>query len=75
MNSLKALFINCQKSEVSNDDYLREFQARVATLDDYDANILDLMPCLLKDEVKEKYNKEVMDASELELIAAKESVK
>ena len=27
MNSLKALFINFQKSDVGNDDYIKEFQA------------------------------------------------
>ena len=40
MNSLRALFINFQKSEV------KEFQAKVVMLDDYGANILDLIPCL-----------------------------
>ena len=73
MNSLRAIFINFQKSEVSNYDYLKEFQAMMATLDDYDPNILDLIPCLLKDEVKEKYNKDIENASETDLKAVKES--
>ena len=75
MISLRVLFTNFQKSEVSNDDYLKEFQARVATLDDYNAIILDLIPCLLKDEVKEKYIKDIKSENEMELKAAKESVK
>ena len=60
LNSLRVLFINFQKSEVSNNHYLKEFQVTVATLDKYNANVLDLIPCLLKDEVKEKYNKDVI---------------
>ena len=38
-------------------------QARVTTLNDCNANILDLIPCLLKDEVQEKYNKDIDNAS------------
>ena len=44
-NSLWALFINFQKSDQTNDDYLKEFQAQMAMLDDYNANINDLVPC------------------------------
>ena len=73
MNKLRVLFINFQKSEV-NDDYLREFQERVATFDDYKANVLDLISCLVKDEVKETYNKDITYAK-IELEAAKESIK
>ena len=75
MNSLRALFINFQKSEVSNNYYLKKYQARVAIFDDYNMNILYLIPCLPVDNVKEKYNKDIMSASESELKAAKESVK
>ena len=39
-NSLRALFINFQKSDQTNNEYLKEFQAHMATLDDYDTNIL-----------------------------------
>ena len=35
-NSVWALFINFQKSDQTNDDYLKEFH-----LDDYNANIVD----------------------------------
>ena len=52
MISLRSLFINFQKSDVSN--YLKEFQAQVATLDDYNASILDLISSLLEEELKEK---------------------
>ena len=54
-----------QKSDVSNDDYLKEFQVQVAALDDYNENILDLIPCLLEKEMKEKYD-EVRNVSEEE---------
>ena len=47
-NSLRGLFINFQKADMMNDDYLKEFQGRMATLDDYNANIVDLVPCLLE---------------------------
>ena len=75
MNSLRLLFINFQKSDVSNDDYLKEFQARVATIDNYNANILDLIPCLLEDEVKEKFNKDSKSANEVELRQQKKALK
>ena len=66
MNSLRAPFIDFQKSDVRNNDYLQEFQARVATLDEYSANVLEMIPSLLEDETKEKYNKEVKHATKLE---------
>ena len=50
INSIRALFINYQKAELSNDDYLEEFQAQVATPDDYNANTLEWIPYLLEDE-------------------------
>ena len=56
---------------MSNDDYLKEFQGQVATLGDDNASILDLIPCLLEEEMNEKYSKEVKDASETELKAVK----
>ena len=57
-NSLRGLFINFQKSDMTNDDHLNEFHGRMATLDDYNANIIDLVPCLLKKRIKEQYNKD-----------------
>ena len=47
----------------------------MVTLDDYNANILDLIPCLLEKEVKEKLNKEIKNASETESKLVKESVR
>ena len=67
-NSLRALFINFQKVEMMNDDYLKEFQGKMATLEDYNANIVDLVPCLLKEWVKEQYNKELENATDNELL-------
>ena len=51
MNSLRALFINFQKLDMRN-DYLKKFPEPVAMLDDYNANVLDILSCLLKDEKK-----------------------
>ena len=67
----RALFINFQKTEVSIDDYLKEFQARVATLYDYNTSILGLITCLLENKVKEKYDKDIKNAHEMELKAVK----
>ena len=62
-NSLKALFINFQKADMTNNDYLKEFQERMATLDNYNANIGNLVPCLLEKWVKKQYNKELVNAT------------
>ena len=71
-NSLRALFINFQKADMMNDDYIKEFQGRRATLDKYNANIMDLVPCLLGERVKEQYNKEFIDATNDKIKKAKE---
>ena len=55
INSLCALFINFQKNDKSNVDYLKEFQACMATLNDYNENVVDLVPCLMEDALKEIY--------------------
>ena len=60
---------------MSNYDYVKEFKARVATLDDYNANILELASCLLEEGIKGKYNKNVHDANKTELKAATENVR
>ena len=46
----------------------------MATLNDYNANIIDLVPCLLKEWVMEQYNKEFVDATDDEIKKAKEYV-
>ena len=71
-NSLRALFINFQNSDMTNDEYLKEFQGRMATLDDYNANIVNLVLCLLEERVKEKYYKELVNAPDDEVKKAKE---
>ena len=48
----KGIFIMFQKSDVTKDDYLKEIQAQMATLDDCNANMLDVTPYLLKHETK-----------------------
>ena len=55
-----------------NDAYLKEFQGRMATLDDDNTNIVDLVPCLLEEWVKEQYNKELVDATDDKIKKAKE---
>ena len=59
MNILWAFVINVQKSDASNDNHLKKFQVHVKTLDDYNANILDLIPCLLEEEVKKNSTKKL----------------
>ena len=67
INSIRALFINYQKAEVSNDNYLKEFQAFVATIDNYNANILGWIQCLLEDKLKEMFGKEFRKVIEVEI--------
>ena len=55
-----------------NDDYLKEFKGRMATLKDYNASIVDLVPCLMEEWVKEQYTKELADATEDKIKKAKE---
>ena len=50
-----------------NDDYLKKFHARVSTLDDVGANILENIPCLLRDELKKMLSTELEDAAEKQL--------
>ena len=64
LNSLRLLFINFQSVEMTNDDYLKEVQGRMATLDDYNANIVDLLSCLLEGRVREQYNKDLANATD-----------
>ena len=71
-NSLRALFINFQKADMMNDGYHKKLQGRMATLDDYNANIVDLIPCLLEEWVKEQYNKELVNATDDKIKKAKE---
>ena len=74
MNNFKPLFIHFQKSDIGNDDYLKEFKARIAMLGDYNANILDMIPSLLEHKVKEKY-KDIKNESKKELKMAKENIR
>ena len=59
---------------MTNDDYLKEFQGRMATIDEYNANNIDLVPCLLEELVKEQYNKDLVNATDDEIKKAKEYV-
>ena len=40
-NSLHALFVNFQKNNQTNDNYLKEFWGHMAMLEDYNANVVD----------------------------------
>ena len=55
-NSLCALFINFQKSGQTNNDYLKEFQAQMAMLHDYNTNNIGLVTCLVEETLKKMYN-------------------
>ena len=66
-NSLRALFVNYQRNDITNDDYLKEFQACISSLDDLNANILSDIPCLLEDEVEIMYSRAMDAANEEEL--------
>ena len=46
----------------------------MATLDNYNANIVDLVPCLLGEQVKEQYNKELVNATDDKIKKTKEYV-
>ena len=46
----------------------------MATHDDYNANIVDLVPCLLDKQIKEQYNKELVNVTDEEIKEAKEYV-
>ena len=74
INSLRAWFINFQKNDQTNDEYLKEFQTCLATLDDYDANIVSLVPCLVEDAVKKVCGATVDLATEEEIKKANEYV-
>ena len=74
LNSLRALFVNYQKKQYENDDYLKKFQACISTLDDLIANILSNIPCLLEEEVKKIFSKGLEIASKVEVMAAKKSL-
>ena len=54
--SVKNLFYFYQKPETPNDEYLKEFKARVESINNFDACILRKFPCLVKKNLK-KYKK------------------
>ena len=68
------LFVNFQKGDQTNDDYLIRFQAYLDTFDDYDANVVNLVPCLEEGRLKEMNDKTVEPATKEELRAAREYV-
>ena len=71
IQSIRAFFNNFQKREMTNDEYLKEFQARWSTLDDIEVDIVKAFPGLLKQEVQEEYGKSIEDATEEEITATK----
>ena len=46
----------------------------MVTLDDYNANIVDLLPCLPEEKVKEEYDKELVNATDDKVKKAREYV-
>ena len=55
--SLKNLFYYYQKPETTNYNYLKEFEARVESADDFDACVLGKFPCLVKKKLLKMYDK------------------
>ena len=51
-NNLQAPFINFQKNDQTNDEYLKQFQTCMAILEDYNDNIVNLVSCLIEDTLK-----------------------
>ena len=73
-NILRVLFVNFHKTDDADNDYLKEFQACLATLDDYNANVVDLVPCLVEDSVNNLYGKTIDQATKEELKVTRENV-
>ena len=67
LNSLRAFFVNYQRNDMTNNNYLKEFLACISTLDDY-------IPCLLQEETKKMFSKGLEIASKVEVKAAKKSL-
>ena len=70
-SSLQALFINFQKMI---NQYLKEFHGWMATLDDYNANVVDLVPCLVENALKELNNMTMDLANKREIKKARDYV-
>ena len=56
VRSMKSFFYFYQKRDTSNDEYLKEFKARVESLDDFDACTFGKFPCLVKKKLSKWYN-------------------
>ena len=70
----KKLLYFFQMSDVINNEYLKEYVARVESMDDYDTFILGKFPCLME-KMKELYKKTINDAVEEEIETHKKIVK
>ena len=64
ISSLKNIFYLYQKPEVSNNEYLKEFKARVQSMDDYQACVLGEIPCLIEEKMFEKHDKGMNEATQ-----------
>ena len=73
--SVKNLFYFYQKPETTNDEYLKEFNAWVESIDDFDAYTLGKFPCLVKKKLEKTYNKTIETATQSEIDAYKKMVK
>ena len=73
-NRLRALLIKFQKSDQTNKEYLKEFQVCILIFDDYNANIVSLVPCLVEESVKEMFQTLMERASDEEIKRAREYV-
>ena len=53
--------------EDTNNEYLKEFQAKVELMDDYRTCILGKFPCLVEDKMREKFDKTMEEATQAEI--------
>ena len=72
---LKNLLYLYQKPEETNDEYLKEFNARVESMDDYGACMLQKSPCLVEDKMMEKFDKMMEEAMQQEAEECEKAVK
>ena len=75
ISSLKNLLYLYQKSEVTNDEYLKEFKAKVESMDDYQACILEKFSCLVQDKMVDKFDEMMDKATQGEIEECKKAVK
>ena len=72
---LKNLLYLYQQPEKMNIEYLKEFKARVKSMDDYRACVLGKFPCLVEDKMMEKFDKTMEVATQQEIEECERAIK